>query len=65
MKKNLKENGRESIASDQKKRSRKTVTSSKIIKCTEKDLKLWGPFVIKKLPTIQPPEKASMKSSYK
>ena len=49
MKKNLKENGRESIASDQKKRSRKTVTSSKIIKCTEKDLKLWGPFVIKKI----------------
>ena len=38
--KNLKENGRERIASDQKKRSRKTVTSSKIIKCTEKDLKL-------------------------
>ena len=39
--KNLKEKGRERIViSDQKKRPRKTVTSSKIIKCSEKDFKL-------------------------
>ena len=47
MKKNLKEKGRESIASHQKKPLWKTITSSKIIKSTEKDLKLWGLFVTK------------------